>query len=297
MTPGIHAEGLGAREEALLERLGDQVLPLSDLLRTRMENGALTRLVDRGIVQVSGVTPSDASHVLGRLEAWDSDAARKALELVARKRVGTGDMLAASPEQLAQMIVDQLTEQTALTLLETAFAEEAEDFGVPSADLARHVLTHKGLARHRGLLALDTALNVDVVGLGASAPSYYPAVGERLHARMILPEHAGVANAIGAVVGRLTLRRSGTVTSPSEGRFRVHLEDGPQDFTESDAALALLESVLRDEAEAAVREAGAQDIRVVVDRDIRTARIEAQEVFVEAMITVEASGRPRVAVG
>ena len=296
-VPGIHAEGLGTREEALLGRLGDKVLPLSDLLRTRMENGALARLVDRGIVQVSGVTPSDASHVLGRLDAWDADAAHKALELIARRRVGTDDRLAKSPEELAQIIVDQLTEQTTLTLLETAFAEEAEAFGVPSAELARHVLTQRGLSGHRGLLALDTALNVDVVGLGASAPSYYPAVGERLRCRMILPEHAGVANAIGAVVGRLTLRRTGTVTSPSEGRFRVHLEDGPQDFNESDAALALLESVLRSEAEGAVRRAGADDIRVVVDRDIRTARIEAQDVFVEAMITVEASGRPRVATG
>ncbi|MFY2824519.1 hydantoinase/oxoprolinase family protein [Ruegeria sp. MALMAid1280] len=296
-VPGIHAEGLGARQEDLLERLGDQVLPLSDLLRTRMENGALARLVDRGIVQVSGVTPSDASHVLGRLDAWDADAAHKALELIARKRVGTGDRLAKTPEELAQIIVDQLTEQTTLTLLETAFAEEAEAFGVPSTELARHVLTQKGLSSHRGLLALDTALNVDVVGLGASAPSYYPAVGERLRCRMILPEHAGVANAIGAVVGRLTLRRTGTVTSPSEGRFRVHLEDGPQDFNESEAALDLLESVLRSEAEGAVRQAGAEDIRIVVDRDIRTARIEAQDVFVEAMITVEASGRPRVATG
>ncbi|MCG7520340.1 hydantoinase/oxoprolinase family protein [Ruegeria sp. Ofav3-42] len=296
-VPGINAEGLGLREESLLERLGENVLPLSDLLRTRMENGALSRLVDRGVVQVSGVTPSDASHVLGRLDTWDADAARKALELVARKRVGTGDRLAATPEQLAQVIVDQLTEQTSLTLLETAFAEEADDFGIPSADLARHVLTQRGLAKHRGLLALDAALNVDVVGLGASAPSYYPAVGDRLHCKMILPEHAGVANAIGAVVGRLTLRKSGTVTSPSEGRFRVHLEDGPQDFSESDKALALLESVLRDQAEGAVRQAGASDIRVVVDRDIRTARVEAQDVFVEAQVTVEASGRPRVAVG
>ncbi|RBW54158.1 hydantoinase/oxoprolinase N-terminal domain-containing protein [Ruegeria sp. A3M17] len=296
-VPGINADGLGAREESLLERLGENVMPLSDLLRTRMENGALSRLVDRGVVQVSGVTPSDASHVLGRLHAWDADAAHKALELVARKRVGTGDRLAATPEQLAQMIVDQLTEQTSLTLLETAFAEEAEGFGLPPAELARHVLMQKGLARHRGLLALDASLNVDVVGLGASAPSYYPAVGDRLHCTMILPEHAGVANAIGAVVGRLTLRRSGTVTSPSEGRYRVHLEEGPQDFTESDKALALLETVLRDQAEGAVRQAGATDIRVVVDRDIRTARIEAQDVFVEAMITVEASGRPRMASG
>ncbi|NOD31647.1 hydantoinase/oxoprolinase family protein [Ruegeria atlantica] len=296
-VPGIHAEGVGAREESLLERLGDRVLPLSALLRSRMENGALMRLVDRGIIQVSGVTPSDASHVLGRVRAWDVDAARKALELMARKRVGSGDMLANSPEALAQMIVDQLTEQTSLTLLEAAFDEEQVGFGLPSQDLARHVLTQRGLAQHRGLLSLSAALNVDVVGLGASAPSYYPAVGERLHCRMILPEHAGVANAIGAVVGRLTLRRSGTVTSPVEGRYRVHLEDGPKDFAASEEALALLEKVLMSEAEGAVREAGAEDIRVIVDRDIKTARVEAKDVFVEALITVEASGRPRVAAG
>ncbi len=60
---------------------------------------------------------------------------------------------------------------------------------------------------------------------------------------------------------------------------------------------AVTENVLRSEAEKAVREAGAEDIRVVVDQDIRTAKVEAQDVFVEALITVEASGRPRVAVG
>ncbi len=296
-VPGVPADGVGPRESVLLERLADRVVPLSGLLQTRMEHGALGRLVDRGIVQVSGVTPSDASHVLGRLEDWDRSAANKALELVARKRVGSGERLARSPEALAQLIVDQLTEQTALTLLETAFAEESDGFDLPARDLARHVLTQRGLAKHRGLLALDAALNVDVVGLGASAPSYYPAVGERLHCKMILPEHAGVANAIGAVVGRLTLRRTGSVTSPAEGRYRVHLEEGPQDFSDSISALQLLENVLRNEAEGAVREAGAEDIRVTVDRDIRTAKIEAQEVFVEALITVEASGRPRVAVG
>ncbi len=296
-VPGIPADGVGPREAVLLDRLADRVVSLSKLLQTRMEHGALTRLVDRGIVQVSGVTPSDASHVLGRLDDWDRAAALKALELMARKRVGSGDQLAQSPEALAQVIVDQLTEQTALTLLETAFAEESDDFGLPAKDLARHVLTQRGLAKHRGLLALDAALNVDVVGLGASAPSYYPAVGKRLHCKMVLPEHAGVANAIGAVVGRLTLRRTGSVTSPAEGRYRVHLEEGPQDFSDSTSALQVLEDALRGEAEGAVRDAGAEDIRVTVDRDIRTAKVESQEVFVEAMITVEASGRPRVAVG
>ncbi|SMR82130.1 N-methylhydantoinase A/oxoprolinase/acetone carboxylase, beta subunit [Aliiroseovarius halocynthiae] len=294
---GVPTEGVDARAETILERLGDDIMPLNMLLRTRLEGSALTRLVDRGIVQVSGVTPSDASHVLGRLDAWDAEAARKGLTLFSRKRVGSGDRLATSPEDMAQKIIDQMTEQTALTLLETAFAEEQEDFGLPPEVLARHVLTRCGLAGHRGLLALDAALNVQIVGLGASAPSYYPAVGERLHCKMQLPEHAGVANAVGAVVGRVTFRRSGTVTTPAEGKYRVHMTTGPQDFMDAEQAMVAMEDYLRADAQTAAKDAGAEDIRVIVNRDIRSAQIEGQNVFVECTVMVEASGRPRVALG
>jgi N-methylhydantoinase A/oxoprolinase/acetone carboxylase beta subunit len=292
---GLPTAGLGEREFALLGRIGTEVHPLGAILRTRMEQGALSRLVDRGLVQVAGITPSDASHVLGRVAVWDRAAAEKALTRFARRRVGSGDCLAPDAQVLAQMIVDQLTEQTVLTLLESAFSEEDSDFGLPAEELARHVLMQKGLSSHRGILAFEASMNIDVVGLGASAPSYYPAVGERLKCRMLLPEHAGVANAIGAVVGRITMRRSGSVTSPAEGKFRVHLDSGPQDFAASQEALQMLEQVLAQQARADAQSAGAEDIHIHVSRDIRTAEVEAREVFVEAMLTVEASGRPRVA--
>ena len=174
----------------------------------------------------------------------------------------------------------------------------SEDQHDPATKGATHILlTHGHFDHVVDVLDLARKLDVPVIGLGASAATYYPAVGKRLGAEMILPEHAGVANAIGAVVGRVTVRRSGTVTSPSEGRFRVHLETGPEDFGASDAALLRLETVLCAAAEGAAREAGAVDIQVVVERDVRTAQAEAREVFVEAVLTVEASGRPRVAVG
>lgn len=293
---GVHRGGLDAREQGLIERIGDGIRPLGEVLRTRVEFGALGRLRDRGVIQIAGVTPSDAAHVLGLLSAWDGAAADKALRIMARRRVGSGDQLADGPASLARMIVDQMTEQTSLTLLEAAFAEDAA-FEDDPAVLARHVLTQQGLAGHRGVVRIEAGLNLPVVGLGASAPTYYPAVGERLGTEMILPTHAGVANAIGAVAGRVTVRRTGTVTAPSEGRFRVHLEDGPQDFGEQGAALALLETVLQTAARREAEQAGAGDIEVNVIRDIRTAPAEAREVFVEAVVTVEASGRPRVAVG
>lgn len=294
-VPGIDAGGLTEREQTLLQRIGDTIHPLSAILRTRLDGQALQRLVARGLVQEAGLTPSDASHALGVLRAWDRAAAEKALILMGRRRTGAGEVLARDPAAMARMIIDRLTEQTVLAVLETAFAEEDQGFGLPPAELARNVLMHRGLAGHRGLVSIQSGLAVDVIGLGASAASYYPAVGQRLNTRMILPEHAGVANAIGAVVGQVSFRKSGTVTAPSEGKYRVHLESGPEDFGDPDLAMDRLEAVLRQEAEAEARAAGAADILMKTAREVRRAEIEGRPVFIEAVLTVEANGRPRVA--
>ncbi|MEL7388796.1 MAG: hydantoinase/oxoprolinase family protein [Pseudomonadota bacterium] len=292
---GMDASGIANKDVALLERIGVMPHPVGKILRSRLEGSALRRLVARGLVQISGPTPSDASHVLGRLDEWDKSAAEKAMALLSRKRSGSGDVISEDSKHMAQMIVDQLTHQTSLALLESAFEEDEHDFELPSAQLARHVLMQRGLAQHRGLVRLSTGLNMPLVGLGASASSYYPAVGERLSCETILPEHAGVANAIGAVVGRVTIRRTGTVTSPSDGLFRVHFESEPKDFPEEEAAIDALQMSLACEAKIAADQAGAEDVQIRFEKDVRKAEIDGQRVFIEARLTVEASGRPRIA--
>jgi N-methylhydantoinase A/oxoprolinase/acetone carboxylase beta subunit len=285
--------GLTAREATVLARV-TKPMPLSLALTSRLEVAAMERLVARGLVMISGVTPSDASHVLGRLDAWDGTASVKALKLLAKRRNGSGDRIALDGAVLAQAVIDQLTAQTVECLLEAAFDEDG-DFDEQAEMLARHPLTTAGLNHHRGVVEVTLRLGVPVIGLGASAPSYYGAVGERLGCEMILPEHAGVANAIGAVVGQVSQRAQGLVSSPGEGRFTAHLPDGLQTFTSRDAALEALETALVAEATARAQAAGAADLRVTTTRDIREALVECNPMFIEATVTVTASGRPRVA--
>lgn len=286
--------GLTPREHTVLARITEP-MPMAQALTSRLEVAALERLVARGLVMISGVTPSDASHVLGRLDAWDATASEKAVRLLGRRRNGAGERFATDAAVLAQGIIDQLTSQTVDCLLEAAFDEDDAFDGQPSETLARHPLTTAALGQHKGILQLSARLGVPVIGLGASAPSYYGAVGERLHCEMILPEHAGVANAIGAVVGQVSQRVQAIVTSPAEGRFTAHLPDGLQQFSDRNTALATLEAALIAEATARARAAGAEDLRVTTSRDVREADIEGRTMFIEATITATASGRPRVA--
>ena len=158
------------RESALLSRLDARPRALGDAVRSRVELRVLERLVSRGLVAVSGITPSDAAHVRGLMNSWDVHAAEMALEHFARHPVAAGEPLAGSGEELAGLIVSELVRRSADNLLECAFEWDARDFGAAPEDLARHAVTQAGLNGHRGILKLDTGLNLPLVALGAPAP-------------------------------------------------------------------------------------------------------------------------------
>lgn len=294
VIPMMHAEGLPARDAALMARI-THAMPVAQVLKTRLDLAALDRLVASGLVLLSGVTPSDAAHVLGLSDSWDVGAAHKALTLIARRRDGRGLRLSDGAAAMAARVVAQLHDQTVDCLMEAAFAEDPAFAGQPPEVLARHLLTLRGLAVHRGTVRAEIGLNVPVIGLGASAPTWYAPLGARLGTKMILPDHAGVANAIGAVVGQVTQRLSATVTTPAEGQFIAHLSVGNQTFSSAVAALDAVEAALAAEARTRALAAGAAEVVLSVNRDLRETEIEGRRVFIEATVTVSASGRPRVA--
>ena len=285
---------LSERDDKVYRRIGEQFYPMSEVVKSRLDLQSVIKLVSMGVAQISAVTPSDASHVLGKSNAWDKEAAIKAIDLFARRRDGSGELLAGSTSQMAERIVCQLTDQTSSSILEMAFSEEKVDFGDKPNVLAKHPLIQFGLAGHSDLIKVNVGISKKIVGLGASAPTYYPAVGAELNCEVILPEYAGVANAIGAVVGKIVMRESGVISSPSEGKYLVHLDGKPVNFTSELKALKVLEEKLTEKSIQKAKEAGAENVSVNIDREIKTANIENRSVFVEASVLVEASGRPRI---
>ncbi|HUS54394.1 MAG TPA: hydantoinase/oxoprolinase family protein [Thermohalobaculum sp.] len=283
--------GLAATDIEILDALADGPQAADVVLRNRVLRTALKRLISRGLVIVSGLTPSDAAHVLGIHAEWDADAAQKAARLFARQRGNDGKVVATGPEQLAQRIVDTLVRRSAELVLDAAFAED----GFEQAEPSRSFLAQAALNGRSRLLRPRLELTVPLIGLGASAPTYYPAVAGLLGAENAVPEHADVANAVGAVVGRVRISRSVTITCPAEGRFRAHLLDGAEDFLSFAAARAAAEAALEVTTRVAAAEAGAAEVHVTLAADIRDATVEGKSMLVEATITATATGRPRLA--
>lgn len=290
---GSPPAGLSEPETALLARLGGRAQAADRLVTSRRETNALRRLVDRRLVIAAGLTPSDAAHVLGLHSAWDAAAALKGAELFARRRGATGRAFAETGRELAQRVVDTLVRCSAEFVLDCALAED----GFEDAGLSRHPLAVAAMADPTGLVRLSLSLSAPLVGLGASAATYYPDIARLVRAPSLVPEHAEVANAVGAVVGGVHASAEVKVLQPVEGVFRVLGAGLARDFGDLAEALALAREAARGEAAAAAIRAGAGAVEVSAAVEVRKAQTEGREIFVEATVSARASGRPRIGAG
>jgi N-methylhydantoinase A/oxoprolinase/acetone carboxylase beta subunit len=144
------------------------------------------------------------------------------------------------------------------------------------------------------VFALQFAPDMPLVGVGAPAASYYPAVAQGLGVRLVVPQHAEVANAVGAVLGQVAQRVHITVTQPVRGTFKVFTPDGPQDFRGLDAAIAQARALAAKEAHSRALAAGAMEPQVVFSQEDNQVNNDIDgNVFFEATVTATAWGQPR----
>ena len=137
-------------------------------------------------------------------------------------------------------------------------------------------------------------LGTKLAALGASATTHYPHVAALLDIHLAVPTHAEVAGAIGAAVGSVRQRVIITVTQPTEGKFRVHLPQGPSDFDTMDEALDRARSVASQLATSRASSAGATNVSVEMTEDIKLVPLASNtEMFIEATIQAAATGTPQ----
>lgn len=288
--PDRFASGLSAADQALYDRIPVTPVALNDLLVSSMQKASLDRLVARGLVHIAAITPSDAMHLLGRQGQWDKDAARLGLELACRIRDGSGKPIASSAVELAHKIEARMTRQSAEVILAASLGED----GVESIDPARSVSLDRALNRTPGVVRFSVSLDRPLIGLGASAHVYYPAIASMLGAESVIPGDAGVANAIGAVAGEISQTVLVTVTSPEEGIFIVSGAGVTERMTGEERTFELARRRARETAVRLAVDNGADDPVVRMVEQIDAPEIEGSRKLVEARFSATASGRPRI---
>jgi N-methylhydantoinase A/oxoprolinase/acetone carboxylase beta subunit len=298
---------LSELQRGILRRVNEAPVAL-ELLFAGAESGyllgaELRRLTERGFLGIAGFTPTDACHVLGLQSDWSVAAAGLGAELAARLysrsdpgKVASLRPAALSAAELCREVVARVTLQSGRALV-AALLSEAYDLNLEEHPRMCEVFVDQAVLPDReGPLGVELALKGPLVAIGAPAATYYPEVSRRLHTELCVPDHAPVANAIGAVVGSVTQAVRVLISSQGSGDiYRVHLPDGVHDFPDLQDAADFAAASAEAQARQLADKAGAVAAQITVQRRDHTAVAAEEEFFLESVIVATATGRPHLA--
>ena len=265
------------------------IVTAATVMTSTAQQRVVERLERRGVLQLAAFTPTDANHVLGGQCTGDVDAARKTARLFARRRDRLGRAIADDATTISRLTVDALVRRSGEAVLAAAFDHD----GLPGDTVQSHVV-QAALNGHSGVSRLVAGLDLPLVGLGASAGSYYPAVASLVGTECAVPDHADVANAIGAVVGRVRITHDCTITAPQHGQFVVHAGEAPFTTVSLDDALRHATEVLTDRVRTHMDAAGAAEVELSTEWHESTVEVSGSPMFVEGRLAITGSGRPRL---
>jgi N-methylhydantoinase A/oxoprolinase/acetone carboxylase beta subunit len=283
-------------DESLLNHIARAPQALSELA-DRLRYGAwvthqVERLESQRLVLRAGFTPTDALHVLGRFACWDARASRLGAAILARQAN-------LSIDELCQRVVAGVSDRVTQVLVTKVLCDEVkvpdwESERVASALMARALGNVDGTD-----LGCRLSLSKPLVAVGAPVKAYMPRTADQLSTELVIPDHADVANAVGAVAGSVVQRLQAMIRPLSDGHHvRLHLPEAVFDFPSVDEGVAYAQHVMLPKIAALARQAGAGEVEVHMMRQDHNAPTKgslSEQAYLGTDLIFTAVGRPALA--
>jgi N-methylhydantoinase A/oxoprolinase/acetone carboxylase beta subunit len=286
---------LTAQQQSMVRQVAEHPQSMQSVFAERHFALALRRLIEMGVLTLSAFTPTDAAHVCGWYSHWESEASLLGATLLSRYSKFNLGRSWADEKAFCQSMLAQVSRESALCIVTSAINEVNGEFGkvLPAGQrrLLDQMFTAGNTGSGRGLLSLRAGLNTPVVGIGAPAQSFYPAMSDYLDVEVVVPEHAEVANAVGAVVGMVRQSVQLTITPVSGERVMVHAPQEQREFEALEPAAAWAAEIATALATSKAEAAGGSEIKVTVDRSDNVVEHQGQRTFFESTVVATASGR------
>ncbi len=296
IVAGRHPMGgtrLTDAEDEILNGLTEHPLSLASLAEQSRAGLFARRQIEslegHGLVRRAAFTPTDALHVLGRFVRWDVEAARLGAALLA-----TQD--GVSVEDFCEQVVHGVARLAATEIVRKALESEVGRGPWHQEPGARAFLRLALDSLDGGELGCTLTLRRPLVAIGAPVSAYMPEAARRLNTELVIPQHAEVANAVGAVAGSVVVRRHVLINPlADEEVLRLHLPDGPRDFEKLEQAVAYAQQAMPEIVEAHARAAGAEQVEVHVTRQDHWAPTRGgglDLIYLGTELVFSAAGRP-----
>jgi N-methylhydantoinase A/oxoprolinase/acetone carboxylase beta subunit len=292
LMPYKHRRAHSGKERQIVELLQERPYTVEELVERldciTEDFLPLEKLEEDHIVQRCGLTPTDTLHAMGRLRLWDGEVSRRICGIYAR-------ILGTDIERFIEQVQARFVRCLAIELLKTQLAGEFDTDSLEDSPAAM-ALVNRALGADMKGCGVKIALQAPVIGIGAPTHFFLPAAARLLQAEAIIPEHADVANAIGAITSLVRIRRRVAIAVDDQGLYRIEGLPGTPTFRNmkaaNDFAIAELELIVREMG----RKAGTTQTRVEIRTHDRIVPLkEGQMLFLERNIEGSLNGCPELA--
>ncbi|MDW7732099.1 MAG: hydantoinase/oxoprolinase family protein [Methanolobus sp.] len=183
VATGYPATGLNEQELAILSAVGDEPVSINEItisLKRDTSSAVLDSLMKKRLLQAIGFTPTDALHVLGLYNEWNTTAAEMgAISLSRYVQKGKHEFCMSVREMVAKNM---------------------------AADLMSFILPHHPANMIADLLnsayPVKFKVGIPVVLLGGPVKAYADELRSVIDAEVTVPDFAEVGNAVGALSGK-----------------------------------------------------------------------------------------------
>ncbi len=278
---------VGKYEKLMFDALAGKALHRADIERVSGPSVDIDRFVTLGFVAEVSFTPTDLLHVMGVLNVWNGAACEEAMKFFENK---TG----LDREKLIALLFGGIIEKLKFNIAAKSLAEEG--LALPSRE-SREFLGHLLRMNGNGGIAVRFGLKRPLVAVGAPVKAYFPQVASDLGAKLVVPEHAEVANAAGAVTGRVTAMAQVFVRPLRPVGFAVVTSGEHKIFEDVEPAIMYAEQIARELAERRATETGGKNPETTLHTEERSAPLASgwgKTIFLELKVTAMAIGQPYV---
>lgn len=179
-----------------------------------------SRLERDGILMKSGLTPTDMMVLKGDFRQYDSSAVSAALQCLCANIRETPEQI---PDLVYELVIRRMYENLGRIILQQQYPKQKfffqKDALAPMLgcfyEQAKESVDHPDIVLDNAQLTLSTPL--PLIGVGAPIHVFLPRVAALLHTTAIVPEYAGVANALGAAASRKVARCDLTIKAEYDG--------------------------------------------------------------------------------
>ncbi|MCB2145585.1 MAG: DUF1638 domain-containing protein [Deltaproteobacteria bacterium] len=245
----------------------------------------LERLEENFVVQRCGLTPTDLLHIAGEFQRWSTAAAGQFFRMIAA-------LSKTDEATLRKDLLETVSRNLALEILKRQLDDEVNPEALHSCPVCQALMNNVfsgGNSHYR----MHIDFKRPVIGIGAPIAFFLPRAAAMIGARAVLPEHADVANAIGAITSNVVIERQVRIIPGGSGEFLIEGLAGFRRFKEFDRADAFAKDELVGLVRSLAREAGTSTRSVTVEtEDQLPVDAGGHPIFIGRILKARLTGPP-----